>query len=352
VLVFRVSFYSRYQLERLLADGPAKTFQAVENATGRPVYLHLFSPESRLLFDTIAARFRDSAGALQLPLIETGEFAGSLYAVTEVIEPFKNLPAWAESVAPGFAAAPVPPPVQERPVAGAATKEPGEFTRMFAAQQSNAPPAAPSPPPAEEKEPGAFTREFMVKAPAPQPAWPPKAPVPPKPEPPKPVEKQMWPEQKPGRSDDISDLFKSSIPGEQVDVEAEQARAARAAPPVEKPFRRAGTFTRMFGPHSPRKQERTQTPSFLFDSGFAAPVESKPVESKKEPTIERGPGEYTRMVAVPQQTEAQQPVQPAAPPAVLAAAPPANRVLVIAFILIGVLTIAVIVLAALLYSKR
>jgi hypothetical protein len=368
-----VSFYSKYQLERLLSDGPAKTFKAVENSSGRAVFLHVFNSGGRLLFDTIAARFRDSAGRPRPPLIETGESEGSLFAVTEVIEPFTNLSAWAESIGAGLMAAPAAQP-ESRPVAGSATKEPGEFTRMFAAQLGAVPNAAqpvPTEAASEKKEPGAFTREFMVQAPAApkavqppassQPAWPPEPPPPgpvkvSKPEAVRAIEKPTWPAEKPGRSDDISDLFNSVLPGEPIDVEAEQARAARAAPPETKPFRRAGTFTRMFGaPRSVRKSkpsDRARTDAFLFESGLDSKA-AKVADSKINPTKERGPGEYTRMVAIPQQTEEPQPPLPQ--PAQLA--PPAptlqgNRALVIAFVVIGVLIIAVIVLAVLLYSKR
>ncbi|HTB15866.1 MAG TPA: hypothetical protein VK752_30055 [Bryobacteraceae bacterium] len=368
-----MSFYSRYQLERLLADGPAKTFRAVENSSGRPVFLHLFDPEGRLLFDTIAARFRDSAGRLTPPLIETGEFAGALYAVTEIIDPFVNLTAWAESVASGLVAAPAPKP-EPRPIAGSSTKEPGEFTRMFALQQG-APPAEIQPKPVvspgSDKEPGAFTREFMVHAPTPpvvqppragQSAWPQAPPQTPpilKPEPPKAPEIPMWPESQPGRSNDISDLFGAALPGEHVDVEAEQARAAGLATPDKKPFRRAGTFTRMFGPGAPRKtvsspERAPKTISSFFDSGLdLGKPKAAPPDSKIEAREKTGPGEYTRMMAIPQQNE--EPVQPLPPPAQMAvpsAEPRANRALVVAFVLVGVLFIAVIILVALLYSRR
>lgn len=372
--VFRVSLYSKYRIERLVADGPAKTFWAVQSTSGRPVYLHVFVEEGKLLFDTVTSRFRDNAGRVIPPLIESGEFAGSLYLVTEVIEPFTNLQAWTASVAPGSIAAPAPAP-ESRPVAGASTKEPGEFTRMFALQQSGAPPVEVQP-----KEPGAFTREFMavtpakpvVEAPVIEPqgpsAWPKPAaepsPQPPKPEAGKLPEKPVWPDPKPAAQKDFSDLFGPSIPGEHVDVEAEQAKAAQSAQPEDKPFRRAGEFTRMFGPGAQRKPVATPPPpvrpntiASLFDSGIEAkpkpPVSSDPKnESKDESKNDPGPGEYTRMVAVPHQKE-QPPVAPPPPPRPAAPASASNdRMLVIAFILIGVLTIAVIILGVLLYTKR
>ena len=44
-----MSFYKKYELDRLIADGEAKTFRAVENATGRVVFLHLFNPSGQPL---------------------------------------------------------------------------------------------------------------------------------------------------------------------------------------------------------------------------------------------------------------------------------------------------------------
>lgn len=385
---FRVSFYSRYQLERLLTDGAAKTFRAVENASGRPVLLHLFNPEGRSLFDSIAAGCRDSAGRPKSPLIETGEFAGSLYAVTEVIEPFTDLRAWAERFVPNLSPAPPAPVVPDQ---RSSKTEPGEFTRMFALEQSGVPPIeiAPAPPP--KREMGAFTREFFVQAEAPaksvessreqQSAWPAQSPAPPqaptqgplddfervlgKPPAkadPQAANKPMWPESpRPTLSNDISDLFGSDLKGEHIDVEAEQARAAQSTPPGNKPFRHAGTFTRMFGPGGPRAKndmpERNQTSDSFLLSTSGGPssrkettgLTKKATESKKE----EGPGEYTRMFAVPHETE--QPALPASalpPPAAPLPAAQSNRMMVIAFVLIGTLLIAVIILAALLYANR
>jgi hypothetical protein len=167
----------------------------------------------------------------------------------------------------------------------------------------------------------------------------------------------MWPDSQPGRSKDVSDLFGPALPGEHVDVEAEQARAAKAKQPASKPFRRAGTFTRMFGPSAPRKtaeqQDRPKTISSLFDSGLD-PFKSNIVtraDSKIDVNAKAGPGEYTRMMAIPPPAEEAATPAPAQP-AIPMAEPRGNRALVIAFVLIGVLAVAVIILVVLLYFRR
>src|SRR5579872_4187979 len=86
-----MSFYQKYDLERLIADGDAKTFRAKENATGQQVLLHLFSPGGEPILAAIKAKLGGAPGKPVWPLLEIGDFAGSPYAVTDVIEPFTTL---------------------------------------------------------------------------------------------------------------------------------------------------------------------------------------------------------------------------------------------------------------------
>jgi len=89
-----MSFYKKYELDRLMADGDAKTFRAVENATGRVVFLHLFNPSGQPLLAALKSKLGGAQGKPVAPLIEIGEFAGAQYAVTQAIEPFGNLRDW------------------------------------------------------------------------------------------------------------------------------------------------------------------------------------------------------------------------------------------------------------------
>ena len=63
-----MSFYRRYELERLIADGEAKTFRAVETATGRAVWLHIFNPEGQELAATLKAKATGPGGSPLPPL--------------------------------------------------------------------------------------------------------------------------------------------------------------------------------------------------------------------------------------------------------------------------------------------
>src|ERR1039458_4798814 len=89
-----MSFYKKYELERLIADGEAKTFRAIENSTGRSVYLHLFNPSGQRLLAILKSKLGSVPGKPVAPLLEIGEFAGSTYAVTLLIEPFSGLREW------------------------------------------------------------------------------------------------------------------------------------------------------------------------------------------------------------------------------------------------------------------
>ena len=89
-----MSFYKKYELDRLMADGEAKSFRAVENSTGRMVFLHLFNPSGQPLLAALKSKLGGVKGKPVAPLIELGEFAGAPYAVTEALEPFGNLRDW------------------------------------------------------------------------------------------------------------------------------------------------------------------------------------------------------------------------------------------------------------------
>jgi hypothetical protein len=203
-----MSFYKKYELDRLIADGEAKTFRAVENSTGRAVFLHLFNPSGQPMLAVLKSKLGGDTGRPVPPLIEVGEFAGNPYAVTEAIEPFHNLREWisanvtasnpllkedsSPSLAlpeetalpqsappppsnqlltdgPGeFARSHVPPPAAAPPVSDASD----EFGRMFEIPKKERTPVSPAPAGLVAEVPGEFTRIF-------EPSLPPPAPRPP-----------------------------------------------------------------------------------------------------------------------------------------------------------------------------
>src|SRR6185437_4177745 len=170
-----MSFYKRYELRRLVADGEVKTFTAVENETGRDVLLHMFNPPGLPLLGEFKRRFLLADGRSVPPAIEVGEFAGSQYAVTATIDSFQSLRQWMQQQGEplGSAAAapvaPTAPPASDPLPAG----DPGDFTRAFGSAPPKAVPA-PKPAPHLDEDPGDFTRAFGPSAPpvAPSPLQP------------------------------------------------------------------------------------------------------------------------------------------------------------------------------------
>jgi hypothetical protein len=341
-----MSFYKKYELDRLLADGPAKTFRAVESATSRIFFLHLFNPSGLPLLEVLRGKLTGPGGKPIEPLIELGEFAGAPYAVTTAIEPFSSFEEWlanlgtTSSVVPEAPAHPPPPEVlSNEPPAG-------DFTRIFGqAFGPSLTPAAPAPKPVPSQE-GDFTRVFG-SAPAaqkreapPGPAVPRSTNVPEYPlsqqslkpitpnvtRRPAPEAQTAWPPASANRETPVVDdfdrmtgkaapiepampdrpraaatpqepgeytqIFGSSLQGESINIESEQARAARADLPESKPFQQAGDFTRVFG-HRPGSKAPVASDipangpsSGIFDS-LATRAQFSPQIVSKLPQVDR-----------------------------------------------------------------
>ncbi len=330
-----MSFYQKYELERLIADGEIKTFRATENISGRLVFLHLFNPEAQPVLVALRGRFAQDPLHLTPPLIALGEFAGNPYSVTEPIAPFTNLREWL-----GIAASPTPVPqapitkptvektdsfarlfTDSKPAPAPARPEPGEFTSFFGSS-----PAASKPQPASQPASGEFTSWFGQPAPPSKSAPPAQtdefsemfgAPAQPASRPPAPA----------SASEDTSQftrLFGSGPSGEAINIEEEQARAARNAPPESRPFQAPTEFTRVFGPQpgagsGPDTQPRLLT--LRGASGLFRSARDQKARLPKSPAAtpdEKSPGEYTRMMvraSVPDGVlpPVPQPIAPAAP---------------------------------------
>ncbi|MBZ5604682.1 MAG: hypothetical protein LAO79_20480 [Acidobacteriia bacterium] len=303
-----MSFYQRYDLERLLADGEAKTFRAKENASGRPVFLHMFNPSGESILAAMKAKLTGPQGKPVWPLIELGDFAGSPYAVTEPIEPFTSLREWVASANPMAA-------VAEKPKAGSTT---AQFTSLFddaeplRVEKKSAELFPAAPPPVTAPEPGEFTRMFYAGAPRsePAPAALPKAAEPdeferlfgsPSAPPSAPAPKPISPI--PAETGEFTRRFGLGPSGEPIDIEEEQARAARIAPPENRPFQAPGEFTRMFGPQRTPAPPPPSPPAPTHNTaiGTASQLfgDDAPTVRTAVPRTQSGPGEYTRMFAAP-----------------------------------------------------
>lgn len=94
-----MGFHTKYELEKLVHDGPVKTFQAKEIASGKPVFLHLLSDEliqsNESLIDRTESLRRLSESAAQQPVLEIGP--ANDYVATEVLESFQGLENWVDT---------------------------------------------------------------------------------------------------------------------------------------------------------------------------------------------------------------------------------------------------------------
>lgn len=193
-----MSFYSRYELVKLVRNGEPKSFQAREIQTGRNVLLHLWgmgdeSRRSPLLLH-LRDQMRTDPAVLMGVVVEVQDAAEPPFVVTAFDEQFTDLEQWIQTRLGGaveepVAAAPVqapqpppipapPPPIPSAPAPPPPAKEPGEFTRMFVTPQVQ--PAAPQP--AADQVAGEFTRLFEPAQPQVPPAvhhpQPPAVPLP------------------------------------------------------------------------------------------------------------------------------------------------------------------------------
>lgn len=414
-----MNFYQKYELERLVADGETKTFRAVENATGRTVFLHFFNPEGLSILAALKSKLEKTPGKPELPLIELGEFAGSPYAVTERIDPFTTLRQWVDSLK-GYAPQPdddttrtveIPKPVLapktqageftrmfEAPpkVSPVAETQGGEFTRFFGASPESRKPVSPrapqageftqffgagaSPPKAEApKQPkppkprapeaGEFTRWFDPSpGAASQPAPPPNnfedlfdnagAPLRSNTSPPQPSSNASWPASAPSdlETGQFTRLFGSGPSGEAINIEEEQARAARAKQPESRPFQAPTEFTRMFGPEEgsnapPPRTMRMDSASGIFGSIDDLKSEELKTAVPATTTKSAGPGEYTRMTTraelEAEQAALEQSMQASVPPP-----PPRRHGLIIGLTIGSVVLIIVIIVFLVLAQKH
>ena len=96
-----MSLPTKYELEKLVYDGPTKTFKAKQIATGDEVYLHLLSEDGDALEQGKLLEKVRSLGELSRSLgshavIEVGDVGETPYVATEVLASFRGLEAWVE----------------------------------------------------------------------------------------------------------------------------------------------------------------------------------------------------------------------------------------------------------------
>jgi hypothetical protein len=240
-----------------------------------------------------------------------------------------------------------------------AEEEIGDFTRAFGA----APPKTP-----ERARPPAR----LPKPPGPPPAPPPRdVPAPPRHEvPPPPSPSVDWASSAlAGRADDTGEftkLFGSGLSGRAIDIAGEQAKAARTSVNENRPFQKAGEFTRIFGPEMGGEAAAGPPPAAPFSlntsaSGvFGSPADvAKPVkaaaDAPTQPMSEGEPGEYTKSFGEkPGQREAPKPPEAGKPAAVvpIAAKKPKMHPAAIAGVVAAVLVLLALIVFAVVLSQR
>jgi hypothetical protein len=318
-----VPFTDRFQLLDLKRDEGARTYEAREIATGRPVFVHLF-PNPRSPFNrALLAKFETLPEEEGSRVIERGEHEGGIYIVTDRLAEYPGLREWLKAknenrprpLNAGGAwqfnqpqpSAPVKPPVDEqlanlfdtaprldtapRPVLDPSPAAPpalkltnsGEQTiEMRVPVEPPAPPPAPieaAPPPPAPAPAGEFTRQFTP--PVSRPSAPPKDTPPP-----------------------VAPASASSDPGEftrQFAPAVLRPSAPAATPAAQEP----GEFTRQFA----ATPQKPAPPPGEFTRQFQAPQRPVPPRAPANPPSQDAPspGEFTQML------QAQRPAAPAQP---------------------------------------
>ncbi len=95
-----MSFYSQYELVRLICHGGAKTFEAKQLASNRVVFLHLFDEDPAVrdsLLEKVSFLVTNPPASGLLPILDVVRSSESPYVVTEVLDPFTNLEDWVEA---------------------------------------------------------------------------------------------------------------------------------------------------------------------------------------------------------------------------------------------------------------
>ena len=203
---------ARYRVHKLLSEQSARTYIAQEIALGRAVMVHYLDRlpvvENQRLLDRLA----DLPTYAQEKIVEITEVEGITVVVTLFIAPFHGLQAWLDRIdanrtnpkgarppswnvgsggapaaarpaqpippTPAPVASPPPPAAPQAPAPRPAKPAPGEFTRIFGAQDIGSAPvaptssaaAAPPPLPPAPMPPAAPPPPFPSQAPASTPA--------------------------------------------------------------------------------------------------------------------------------------------------------------------------------------
>ncbi len=297
----REEFDRRYQLIRLASDGPVRTWHAFA-ARGTVVMVHEVAPEAEAEASELVALMARLPAGERERILDIHEVEGVAMIVTRFLMDHASLRSWLEAEAGGEAGPTSPPgaataagsdagtapsPVDEEadtaefpaPDAYPSPEETGAFTRVFrlSSLPDPAAEAAPSPredlvdapPPPESDAPGEFTRMFRAVA--------------------RPAEGDAGAEGPGAGSAGAAGHGTGDAGAERADPPGEFTRMFRAAVPPQAPPPSADPPPPPLPPLTPSAPP--PAPASSPKAHDAGPSHPPPGE---------GPGEFTRMFALPQ----------------------------------------------------
>jgi hypothetical protein len=364
-----VPFTDRFQLLDLKRDEGARTYEAREIATGRPVYVHLFADPFTPFNRALLAKLETLPEEERRRILDRGPHEGGLYLVTDRLAEYPGLREWLKAknddrpnslnMAGAWQVKPIaPPPAVDQPptpfdTAPLPTVEPsivepppvstlgnsGEQTlqmpapavdlptikspvvKPVAANDTPAPPKEIPAPPASE--PGEFTRQFAppVLRPTPPPAAPPPkdpgeftrlfAATPPK---------SAQPPTRPPTGEFTRQFQAPQRPGARAGEQSPPPPRAPAPPQQDAP----GEFTQMLQaqrPGAPAPPANQLSQSGEFTRFFQSPMtpsaqqpQGAPLTPPRPPVPSKDAGEFTQVFGKGDMPSAPPPPAPAAPP--------------------------------------
>lgn len=327
-------FTDRFQLLDLKRDEGARTYEAREIATGRPVYVHVFADTTAPLNRALLAKLDNLPEEELRRIIDRGPLDVGVYVVTDRLAEYPGLREWLKAKnqdrpkpleargawqfnAPAQSV-PAPPPAPPPLAAPPKADDAGEFTRLFTSPlppprerqvEAGPPPVPPVSAPPIPKLSNSEEPTIQVRTP---PAPPPVAP------PPLPRAEQPR-EAAPPPVPPVSKALPLDEPTVQVHPPVEPPPIPPPVPPVSKFLRPDEPTVEMRTPIQP--PQAVPPPLFTPDDDRLSPFDTAPLPTI-EPSIasppaapqtpaSKGPGEFTRQFAPPASRRAE--AEPASP---------------------------------------
>jgi hypothetical protein len=288
----------KYDKSNLLGDGEVQVWRGRERSRGTPVLLHTFTGSPRVLRLAVEYLLTRPPSS---PLLEIGEWEGATCLVTASELELLDINAWLQNAITVSRTAPAHQAPPERMEQRVNTTGPVPMPRVDS-EPITKPESSPNPAP---QAPGEFTRAFQI----------PSSNVPPQ-RLPDPLA-SSGPAKAPTGPGEFTQLFQlPAQTGNRETAKASELTMRPSPPDIHPPAAppSAGEFTRLF-----RTQPNADSPrdfplagggskqTFPSPELAAEPVAPRlrvasapvPLPEHSEPPVQRGPGEYTRVMQTP-----------------------------------------------------